>query len=110
MFPIRLSVITYNIWNTERWPERAPALENFLRLLRPDILCLQELDPVTQTFLDGLLPGHERVQDPFPGWSFESNIYWDKALLEEMQHGAEDAGHPEKERRLFWARLRVKES
>ncbi len=110
MFPARLSIASYNIWVTERWPERAPALENFLRLFIPDILCLQELQRETQEFLDRTLPGHERVRDPLPGWTSEGNIYWNAALLDRVGHGAEDIGQPEKERRLFWARLRLKES
>jgi endonuclease/exonuclease/phosphatase family metal-dependent hydrolase len=108
MFPVRLSMVSYNIWNNERWPERAPALENFLRLVDPDVLCLQELHSQTQAFLDRLLSGHARVEDPLAGWTVEGNIYWKRALLEELQHGAEDAMHPEKDRRLFWVRLRVK--
>jgi len=110
MIPIRLSIVTYNIWLTERWPARAPALERFLTLFAPDILCVQELQRPTQEFLDRALKGHARVHDPFPGWTNESNIYWNGAMLEEAEHGAEEVGHLEPERRLFWARLRVKSS
>ena len=54
MVPTRLSIITCNIWLTERWPARAPALERFLTLFVPDILCVQELQRPTQEFLDRL--------------------------------------------------------
>jgi exonuclease III len=84
MIPARLSFITYNIWLTERWPARAAALEHFLKLFTPDILCVQELQRPTQEFLDGLLKAHERVRDPFPGWTKESNIYWTDNIFQEI--------------------------
>jgi hypothetical protein len=28
--PLRVSFCTYNLWNTERWPEREPALRDLL--------------------------------------------------------------------------------
>lgn len=108
MIPTRLSFITYNLWLTERWPARAPALERFLALFTPDVLCVQKLQRPTQEFLDGVLKEHDRVRDPFPGWTNESNIYWNGAVLELIGHGAEEVGHLEPERRLFWTRLRLK--
>jgi endonuclease/exonuclease/phosphatase family metal-dependent hydrolase len=109
MFPIRLSFITLNLWITERWNARRPAVREFLRLYRPDVLCVQELQPETRTFLDDCLPGHRRVEDPFPGWANEGNIYWNDRHLEEVEHGAEDVGIVEPERRLFWVRLRLRD-
>ena len=110
MVPTRLSLITCNIWLTERWPARAPALERFLALFAPDVFCVQELQRPTQEFLDRVLSGYARVQDPFSGWTNESNIYWNEALLEETEHGAEDVAHVEPERRMSWARLQIKSS
>ena len=107
-FPARISVITYNIWNTERWAFREPALRRFLELYDPDILCLQELRRTSQQALDQLLSNHARVRDPFVGWTTESNIYWRDALFSEIEHGAEAVGHKERNRRLFWVRLHVK--
>jgi endonuclease/exonuclease/phosphatase family metal-dependent hydrolase len=114
MFPVRFSVVTYNIWNDERWPERAPALRTFCEIHRPDVLCVQELVPETRGFLDEVLAGHARVNDDFEGWAYESNIWWRSDLFLEVQHGAEDfgiEGHTGGEfdssrRRLFWVRLR----
>jgi endonuclease/exonuclease/phosphatase family metal-dependent hydrolase len=106
MIPTRLSLITYNLWLTELWPARADALERFLKLFAPDVLCVQELQRPTQEFLDRALNAHDRVHDPFSGWTNESNIYWSKALFENAEHGAQEVGHPEPERRLFWVRLR----
>ncbi|HJU61089.1 MAG TPA: endonuclease/exonuclease/phosphatase family protein [Candidatus Binatia bacterium] len=108
MLPSRLSFITCNLWLTERWPARAPALERFLALFTPDVLCVQELQQPTQEFLDRALNEHERVHDPFPGWTHEGNIYWSKRIFEKIEHGAEEVGHLEPERRMFWARLQLK--
>jgi endonuclease/exonuclease/phosphatase family metal-dependent hydrolase len=110
MFPIRLSFVTLNLWYTERWDARRPAVGAFLDQFRPDVLCVQELQPETRAFLDECLPGHRRVEDPFPGWANEGNVYWNDRLLVEVEHGAEDVGMLEPERRLFWARLRVREA
>jgi endonuclease/exonuclease/phosphatase family metal-dependent hydrolase len=108
MVASRLSFITCHLWLTERWPARAPALERFLALFTPDVLCVQELQRPTQEFLDRLLSEHDRVHDPFPGWTNESNIYWSKAIFEKIKHGAEEVGHVEPERRMFWVRLQLK--
>jgi endonuclease/exonuclease/phosphatase family metal-dependent hydrolase len=108
LIPARLSVVTCNIWLTERWPARAPALEKFLTLFAPDVLCVQELQRPTQEFLDRVLSEYARIRDPFLGWTNESNIYWNKAVLEEIEHGAEEVGHIEPERRMFWARLKIR--
>lgn len=110
MVPTRLSLITYNLWLTERWPARAGALKRFLKLFAPDMLCVQELQRPTQEFVDGVLKEHDRVRDPFSGWTTESNIYWSNALFESVEYGAEDVGHLEPQRRMFWARLRLKPS
>ena len=107
MIPPRLSFMTCNLWLTERWPARAPALARLLDLFMPDVLCVQELQRATREFLDAQLHDHRRVDDPFPGWTNEGNIYWNRAIFERIEHGAEDVGHQEPERRLFWARLRV---
>jgi endonuclease/exonuclease/phosphatase family metal-dependent hydrolase len=107
-FPARLSIISCNLWMTERWPARAPALERFLQIFAPDVLCVQELMPETQSFIDKVLESHERVHDPLAGWTVESNMWWNASLLERIEHGAEDVQLLEKERRLFWARLKLR--
>ena len=107
MFPTRLSVITYNLWNTQRWPQREAALRQFVDVYRPDVLCVQELRPETAAALDEALPDHRRVHDDFAGWICEGNIYWNGRLLECLEHGAEDVGIFEAHRRLFWARLKL---
>ena len=110
MQPLRINLVTCNIWNTERWRARSAALRRFLELFGPDILCVQELRQPTRRFLDRALPHHSRVQDSFVGWTSESNIYWRDAMFAEIEHGAEDVKIREKgHRALFWARLAVKE-
>lgn len=111
MPPTRLSIVTYNLWNIQRWPLREPALRGFFRRYRPDIFCLQELRIQTRDALDDALPDYRRVDDPYPGWERESNIYWNANLLEEVTHGWEDVGiDSDPYRGLFWARLKVKAS
>jgi exonuclease III len=105
MFPTRLSIVTYNLWNVERWPAREAALRQFVQTFRPDLLCLQELRAETQTCLDAAMPQHTRVHDDLPGWTCEGNIYWHRTLFQEVEHGAEDVGMLEAHRRLFWVRL-----
>ncbi len=105
-FPVRFSIATYNLWGTERWPARAPALAAFCQRYRPDVLCVQELTAVTQSFLDAQLLDHTRVSDAYEGWTVEGNLWWRDDLFEAVASGAEDVGivaYPR--RRLFWVRL-----
>ena len=61
------------------------------------------------SFIDATLPAHKRVDDPFGGWTTESNIYWRDALFTRIEHGNEDVGIPDGERRLFWVRLKIRD-
>jgi len=106
-WPVRFSIVSYNIWNNQRWPDRADALGLFARRYWPDVLCVQELVPETRAFLDDALHAHTRVEDPFTGWATESNIWWRRDLFDYLEHGAAEFGckaYPN--RRLFWVRLR----
>jgi len=107
-YPIRFIVCTYNLWNDQRWPDRQESLKQFLANHHPDLLCLQELRPVTRDFIDTLLTNHRRVDDPFGGWARESNIYWNAQLFDLIEYGTEDIGTLEELRRLFWVRLRFR--
>jgi endonuclease/exonuclease/phosphatase family metal-dependent hydrolase len=108
MFPARISIVTYNIWLTERWKLRSPALRKFLQVFDPDILCLQELQPESRALIDETLTEHRRVDDSLRGWTTEGNIYWRDSLFERVEHGAEEIGFKNVDRRLFWARLKVR--
>ena len=107
-FPVRFSIVTYNLWGTERWPDRADALGLFLDLYAPDVFCVQELTRETRDFVDERLVNHDRVDDDtLAGWLTESNIWWRQDLFGLVEHGAETFGCTEyPDRRLFWVRLR----
>jgi endonuclease/exonuclease/phosphatase family metal-dependent hydrolase len=108
MPPLRINIITCNIWNKERWKFRREALRKFLELFTPDILCVQELVPMSRDFLDEVLPEHERVHDRLTGWNRESNIWWRKSVFREVEHGAEEVEiRDSRHRRLFWLRLKA---
>jgi endonuclease/exonuclease/phosphatase family metal-dependent hydrolase len=103
---LRIHFITYNIWNTERWDFRKPALRKFLELFDPDILCVQEVMPQTRDAIDDALSNHARVHERLAGWNRESNIWWRKAMFSEREHGAEEVDIADsRHRRLFWVRL-----
>lgn len=105
---IRFVACSYNIWTTTRWPERQPALQRFAQLHRPDIFCLQELQSQSRQVLDDTLAStHARVDDTFPGWTREGNIYWNTAMFELLAYGAEPIDIIEEYRRLFWVRLKL---
>lgn len=107
--PVRFTVCTGNLWGEERWQERQEALRQFLALHQPDILGLQELTRASRDLIDATLPQHRRIEDNFPGWEQEGNLFWNSALFELIEYGAEEIGQLEEWRRLFWARLRVKD-
>lgn len=111
----RFTVMTHNVWADTRWPEREASLRAFYDLRRPDILATQELRPATRAVIDEVLTGHDRVHDDFEGWQVESNLWWDRTLFEELEHGALDIGHEQaterdRLRRVFWVRLRTRET
>lgn len=110
MHPLRLSLCSFNLWNVERWPEREPVLRQFLQLFTPDLLAVQELRAETRDCVDGTLVRHQRVHDKLPGWTCESNLWWNGDLLEPVEHGAPEYGSHETTRRLFWVRLRRRDN
>lgn len=111
MWPVRMSVLTCNLWHKhsqpQQWtPQRRAALTAMLQTVKPDVACFQECTSETLKTIDSILPTHSRVMDRGePGWETEGTIYWNKSLLSLECSGAEDVGIVEKDRRLFWARL-----
>jgi endonuclease/exonuclease/phosphatase family metal-dependent hydrolase len=103
--PFVFLACTYNLWNTERWDQRERPLRRFLEVQRPDILCAQELSQQASDLIVDTLAQLQGVDDPFPGWTSEGNIFWNTALFDLVNYGAEDIGMLERERRLFWVRL-----
>lgn len=105
--PGRISMVTYNLWNTECWSQREPALRKFLTTFNPDILCIQEIRNETIACIADSLPQHQYVKDEQAGWTCESNIFWNSNYFEKIQHGLEELDMPETHRGLFWVRLRL---
>ena len=109
MHPLRISIVSYNIWTDTRWDFRKDALRRFLELFDPDILCVQELTADSRNLIDATLAGHARVDDAFEGWTREGNLWWRESLFSEIEHGGEDVQIVKSPlRQLFWARLAVK--
>ncbi|MGH4037522.1 MAG: endonuclease/exonuclease/phosphatase family protein [Sphaerochaeta sp.] len=106
----RFSLMTLNLWNTIKLDERRPVIEEFFRIHRPDILCIQEIREDTIKILDDLLEDYTRVHDDCPSWSNESNIYYKRELFEEVKHDRVDLNMPEKERGLFYIVLKSSHS
>ncbi|MCY1153354.1 MAG: endonuclease [Sphaerochaetaceae bacterium] len=105
----RFSIMTLNLWNTEKLDLRIDSIKEFFSIYKPDFLCIQELRKVTKNLLDNELIGYKRVDDPFVGWSDESNIYYNTELFSEVEHGRVDLNMPEENRGLFYLRAKVKE-
>jgi hypothetical protein len=40
-FPVRVSVMTYNVWGNMYWPQRRESLAQTILTVRPDVLLLQ---------------------------------------------------------------------
>jgi hypothetical protein len=92
MYPVRMSIVTYNLWGTERLEQRSPALQRFCTTYLPDVMGVQELSVESGALIDEALPDHARVEDDFSAWTTEGNIWWHNGLFELVAHGAEDIG------------------
>lgn len=110
----RISVMTFNLWEDAdgpaNWPERRQPMIEVLSTYTPDILCVQEFHPAFQEVLCQALPNHHFIDDSFPGWHIEGNIFWNSTMFDKIEHGAIDIGMMEPSRRLFWALLKLKGS
>lgn len=104
----RFVATSYNLWQRTRWDDRKGSLEAYLKVSRPDLLCVQEIRPESQSLIDATLQGHARIEDDFVGWNEEGNIYYSKELFTPIDYGAEYVGQKSRNRRLFWARLEHK--
>ncbi len=107
MIPDRVSLVSFNLWNTQRWPEREPALRDFLTTFNPDILCLQEVRIETLDCISDTLKTHQCVDDKFAGWRCESNIFWNSDYFSLVEYGHEALSGLNVNRGLFWARLKL---
>ncbi|HET6292673.1 MAG TPA: endonuclease/exonuclease/phosphatase family protein [Kribbella sp.] len=101
--------MTYNLWGEFHLDERRDALHALLITRPPDLLAVQELCASTRTLVDQALPGHSRVEDSFPGWEKQSNLWWRRDLFELVEHGWEDVGILSSDAALFWVRLQPRD-
>lgn len=58
--PCRVTLMTFNVWGGAEgvpplWPQRAGALDALLRRYTPDVLCAQELCPLTASVVHRLV-------------------------------------------------------
>lgn len=97
--------MTYNLWGDHRLGDRAGPLRELLGLRDPDLLATQELRPESRALVDGVLGGHRRVDDEFPGWAGQSNIWWRDETFELVEYDVEDIGIRADHAGLFWVRL-----
>lgn len=98
---------THNLWGDHNAEGRVDAMRACYSLRAPDLLATQETRAWSRDLLDEVMPGHDRVHDDFPGWESQSNLWWDRELFSEVEHGAEDVGIHDTHARLFWVRLRT---
>jgi len=101
--------MTYNLWSDFYLDDRRDALRALLTTRPPDLLATQELRGTTRALVDEVLAGHDRVDDPFPGWEKQSNLWWRRDLFELIEYGAEDVGILSPDAALFWVRLRPRD-
>lgn len=97
--------MTHNLWGDHHAEDRTEALARMYRLRPPDLLATQELRHWSREVLDQVLPHHERVEDDFPGWEGESNLWWNTRAFSAVEHGTQDVGILAEHARLFWVRL-----
>jgi len=71
---------------------------------------LQEIREETIQCISETLPSHHHIEDAHPGWSCESNIFWNHDYFKKLEHGHENLNMPEVHRGLFWVRLKLKGS
>jgi len=98
---------THNLWGDHHAEERVAAMRALYERRAPDLLATQETRRWSRDLLDEVMPGHDRVHDDFPGWESQSNLWWDRELFSEVEHGAIDVGIHDSHARLFWVRLQV---
>ncbi|MBX6355974.1 MAG: endonuclease [Micromonosporaceae bacterium] len=98
--------MTYNLWGDTHLDRREPAIRDLFTTRPPDLLATQELRPRSRAMLDEALPGHARVDDDFPGWALQSNLWWRTELFDLVEYGWRDVGILDPHAGLFWVRLR----
>lgn len=103
------TAMTYNLWADFHLGRRRDALTALFTTRPPDLLAVQELRGSTRELIDDVLTTHDRV-DGDAGWETQSNLWWRRDLFAPVEHGAEDVGILSPDARLFWVRLRPRET
>lgn len=106
-FPIRVSVMTYNVWGRKHWPDRSAALQQIFTSSRPDVILLQEVTPPVLDAITSVLPSHITVTSSDDGWdTCECSILWNDSLFELVGQGFSRLDMTDYPKRgLFWVRL-----
>jgi hypothetical protein len=103
--------MTFNVWGSNLWPERSEPLTSVILTTLPDIILLQEVSAEILSIISSVLPNYRRINgsdDCEPGWTEESNIFWNTDLFRLQEYGFESLGIEEYPKRgLFWVRLSV---
>ena len=111
-FPVRFSVMTFNVWGNHYWPARSDSLKQLILSLSPDILIIQESSLNVLQFIDNLLTSHERIitEEIESGpWITESTIYYNTKYFHSLEFGYQSFHFDEYPLRgLFWTRLELK--
>lgn len=102
----RVSLVSLNLWNTEKLERRSNCLKTFLRTYGSDIFCFQEIRPELIDLFDEPLAGYRRVEGADAGWRCESSIYVRNDMFCLVDCGRVDLAMPEPERGVFWAKIR----
>jgi endonuclease/exonuclease/phosphatase family metal-dependent hydrolase len=105
----RISLVTLNLWNTEHWEQRKECVISFVQKYASDIFCFQEIREETLSVLDQALPDYERIEGREPGWKCENSIYIHRNLFTVLNFGRIDLCMPERDRGVFWVKLKTKE-
>mmetsp|Transcript_23737 Transcript_23737/g.21602 ORF Transcript_23737/g.21602 Transcript_23737/m.21602 type:complete len:313 (-) Transcript_23737:85-1023(-) len=109
-FPVRVTVMTLNVWGEELWPDRSSNLSQLLLSNKPDILLLQEVTPAIIAYIEKILIDHDCIrQEDNKGWILEGNIFYDKRYFKRIEYGSEQLNIQDYPMRsLFWVRLSVR--
>jgi hypothetical protein len=96
--------MSLNVWNTQRWPTAKPAA-HAARAGAPTCCASRSCDRRSARLIDSALSDHRARSTREPGWTHEGNMWWD-APLRAPRTRRLTVRRAERDRRLFWVRLR----
>ena len=113
-FPLRISIMTFNTWGDNLWPQRKSSVQQLFASTRSDVIMLQEATADILSTIQEVLPSHVRVTDStiaYPRLAEKCGVHilWNNELLELVDKDYFDLEIPDyPDRMLFWVRLRVR--